>query len=104
MTRWAVKNRLDKLKFARQKLAHSYFSAAATVFQPELSDARMTWAKHSMLAILVDDFYDMGASQEEMDNLTQLVEKYVSIVSHLFLVPKLIFLFIYLCMYVYVCQ
>ncbi|KAF3446249.1 hypothetical protein FNV43_RR11428 [Rhamnella rubrinervis] len=81
LERWAVKNRLDKLKFSRQKLAYCYFSAAGTLFLPELSDARMSWAKHSMLSIVIDDFYDVGGSQEEMENLTQLVEKWDDIVS-----------------------
>lgn len=34
---------------------------------------------------MVDDFFDVGGSEEELINLIQLVEKYVSF-SHLFLV------------------
>ncbi|ONI11838.1 hypothetical protein PRUPE_4G128600, partial [Prunus persica] len=39
LSRWVVENRLDKLKFSRQKQAYCYFSAAANLFPPELSDA-----------------------------------------------------------------
>lgn len=73
--RWVKENRLDQLKFARQKLTYCYFSAAATLFSPDLSDARMSWAKNGVLTTVVDDFYDIGGSREELVNLIQLVEK-----------------------------
>ena len=72
-----MESRLDKLKFARQKLAYCYFSSAATLYSPELSDARISWAKNGVLTTVVDDFYDIGGSEEELANLIQLVEKYV---------------------------
>ncbi|XP_045799673.1 ent-kaurene synthase TSP4, chloroplastic isoform X2 [Trifolium pratense] len=74
--RWIVESRLDKLEFARQKLAYCYFSSAATLFAPELSDARISWAKNGVLTTVVDDFFDVGSSQEEQENLIQLVEKW----------------------------
>ncbi|KAF3974818.1 hypothetical protein CMV_001865 [Castanea mollissima] len=76
LARWITENRLDKLKFARQKLAYCYFSAAATLFSPELSDARISWAKNGVLTTVVDDFFDVGGSVEELVNLIQLVEKW----------------------------
>lgn len=79
MSRWIIENRLDKLKFARQKLAYCYFSAAATIFSPEQSDARLSWAKNSVLTTVVDDFFDIGGSEEELLNLIQLVEKYAAL-------------------------
>ncbi|KAL2475887.1 Ent-kaur-16-ene synthase [Abeliophyllum distichum] len=74
LERWVIENRLDKLSFARQKSAYCYFSAAATIFTPELSDARMSWAKNGVLTTVVDDFFDVGGSVEELKNLIQLVE------------------------------
>ncbi|PIA47659.1 hypothetical protein AQUCO_01400341v1 [Aquilegia coerulea] len=76
LERWVEENRLDKLKFARQKQAYCYFSAAATLFPPELSDARLSWAKNSVLTTVVDDFYDIGGSREELLNLIELLEKW----------------------------
>ncbi|XWS27629.1 hypothetical protein CRYUN_Cryun26dG0134000 [Craigia yunnanensis] len=76
LERWVQEKRLDKLKFARQKLAYCYFSAAATIFSPELSDARISWAKNGVLTTVVDDFFDVGGSEDELLNLIQLVEKY----------------------------
>lgn len=78
VNRWVVERRLDKLKFARQKEAYCYFSAAATLFAPELSDARMSWAKNGVLTTVVDDFFDVGGSEEELVNLIELIERYVS--------------------------
>ncbi|KAK8997118.1 hypothetical protein V6N11_020604 [Hibiscus sabdariffa] len=76
LERWVREKRLDKLKFARQKLAYCYFSAAATICSPELSDARISWAKNGVLTTVVDDFFDVGGSEDELLNLIQLVEKH----------------------------
>ncbi|KAL2330996.1 hypothetical protein Fmac_018577 [Flemingia macrophylla] len=76
ISRWVVENRLDKLEFARQKQAYCYFSSAATLFSPELSDARISWAKNGVLTTVVDDFFDVGATREEQVDLIQLVEKW----------------------------
>lgn len=70
-----MENRLDKLKFARQKCAYCYFSAATTIYAPELSDARISWAKNGILTTVVDDFFDVGGSVEELKNLILLFEK-----------------------------
>jgi acyclic sesquiterpene synthase len=68
--------KLDQLPFARQKLAYFYLSAAGTMFPPELSDARILWAKNGVLTTVVDDFFDVGGSKEELENLVTLVEMY----------------------------
>lgn len=71
-------SRLDQLPFARQKLAYFYLSAAGTIFSPELSDARIFWALNGVLTTVVDDFFDVGGSKEELENLVALVEMYDS--------------------------
>ncbi|XP_044468247.1 ent-kaurene synthase, chloroplastic isoform X3 [Mangifera indica] len=76
LERWVAQYRLDKLKFARQKLPYCYFSGAATLFSPELSDARISWAKNGVLTTVVDDFFDVGGSIDELENLVQLVKKW----------------------------
>ena len=38
-----------------------------------------------VLATVVDDFFDIGSSEEELVNLIQLVKKYVLPFSHSFL-------------------
>ncbi|KAK2654428.1 hypothetical protein Ddye_014284 [Dipteronia dyeriana] len=43
--RWVVEKRLDKLNYARQKIAYCYFSVTATLIFPELSDASMYFVR-----------------------------------------------------------
>ncbi|TVU15794.1 hypothetical protein EJB05_39332, partial [Eragrostis curvula] len=71
---WVKESRLDKLQFARQKLAYFYLSAAGTIFPPEQSDVRVFWALNGVLTTIVDDFFDVGGSKEELENLVILVE------------------------------
>uniref|UniRef100_A0A0D9VHD1 Uncharacterized protein n=1 Tax=Leersia perrieri TaxID=77586 RepID=A0A0D9VHD1_9ORYZ len=73
---WVKENRLDQLKFARQKITYCYLSGAATVFPPEMSDARTSWAKTAWLTAVVDDLLDVGGSKEERENIMELVEKW----------------------------
>ncbi|KAK9131608.1 hypothetical protein Scep_011136 [Stephania cephalantha] len=75
LERWFEKNRLDQLEFARQKLSYSYFSIASTIFPPELSDARMSWTKNTVLTTIVDDFFDFGGSQKELADLVSVFER-----------------------------
>ena len=69
-------SRLDKLEFARQKLDYCYFTGATTLYYPELSDVRIAFAKNMVLTTVVDDFFDVGGSEEELVQLIQLVERY----------------------------
>lgn len=61
-----VENRLEELKFVTQKTAYCYFSAALTFPYPELSEARISWTKSSILTGVVDDFFDVGGSMDEL--------------------------------------
>ncbi|XP_056165006.1 terpene synthase 6, chloroplastic-like [Syzygium oleosum] len=76
MKRWIKEKKLDKLKFAQYKWAYCYFSSAATMLPPQLSDARLCWAKHALLTAVVDDFFDFVGSAEELENLVQLFKKW----------------------------
>ncbi|XP_020277318.1 ent-kaur-16-ene synthase, chloroplastic isoform X2 [Asparagus officinalis] len=76
LEKWVKDNKLDRLEFARQKLAYCYLSTAATLFPPEMADARMSWAKNSVLTTVVDDFFDVGGSREELLNIIMLVERW----------------------------
>ncbi|KAK6933938.1 Terpene synthase, metal-binding domain [Dillenia turbinata] len=76
LQKWETQCRFAKLKFSRQWLGYCYLSAAATLFSPELSDARISLAKHSVLTCVADDFFDVGSSKEEQENLIELFEKW----------------------------
>lgn len=68
--------RLDELEFAKVMPLPVLFSAAATMFPSELSEARMAWSKNSILTTAVDDLFDVVGSREEMENLVALIDKY----------------------------
>ncbi|KAL6661775.1 hypothetical protein ACP70R_001159 [Stipagrostis hirtigluma subsp. patula] len=73
---WVKESRLDELKFARLMPAHALFTAAATMFPSQLSDARIAWAKKCLLVTVVDDFFDYEGSREETVNLVALIDKW----------------------------
>ncbi|KAF7005790.1 hypothetical protein CFC21_020890 [Triticum aestivum] len=75
--RWEKENRLHQLRFLRKgSLINCYLSAAATISAHEFSDARIACAKSIALVLVIDDFFDVGASKEEQENLIALVEKW----------------------------
>ncbi|KAK6930388.1 Terpene synthase, metal-binding domain, partial [Dillenia turbinata] len=76
LERWEREFRLDRLKYTRRKVVACALSAAATLFSPELSDVRISWIKHAVLAYVVDDFFDVGSSQQEQENLIHLLGKW----------------------------
>ncbi|KAK1653817.1 hypothetical protein QYE76_071622 [Lolium multiflorum] len=76
LERWVKENKLDQLIFARQRMKYCYLATAATLFPPELSDARISWAKNSVLINVVDDFFDVAGSTEELENLVALVKNW----------------------------
>ena len=49
----------------------------ADAFEPELSDARISYAQTCVLVTVVDDLFDNCAPREELVNLIQLVKKLV---------------------------
>ncbi|ONM14042.1 kaurene synthase2 [Zea mays] len=71
---WVKECRLDQLPFVRQNLAYFLLSAAGCMYSPELSEARTLCAKNGALITVVDDFFDVGGSKEELENLVMLVE------------------------------
>uniref|UniRef100_A0A0D9VHC7 Uncharacterized protein n=1 Tax=Leersia perrieri TaxID=77586 RepID=A0A0D9VHC7_9ORYZ len=73
---WAEDIGLYELKFARLMPLNAIFSSAATMFPPELSDARIAWSQNSLLTTAVDDLFDVGGSIEEMENFVALIDKW----------------------------
>ncbi|KAI4323264.1 hypothetical protein L6164_022884 [Bauhinia variegata] len=74
--RWILEHRIDKLGSPRNKMIYSFLAAASSVFSPELTDARLSWTKSGCLTIIVDDFFDLWASEEDMTKIIQLLEKW----------------------------
>ncbi|XP_052137658.1 ent-sandaracopimara-8(14),15-diene synthase, chloroplastic-like [Oryza glaberrima] len=74
---WVRQCRLDELKFARVMPLIVHFISTATMFAPELADARMALSQTSLLVTVYDDFFDCPeTSREEKENYIALVEKW----------------------------
>ncbi|KAI4323262.1 hypothetical protein L6164_022882 [Bauhinia variegata] len=74
--RWILEYRIDKLGSPKNKMIYSYLTAASKIVLPELSDARLSWVKNGCLTIVVDDFFDLWASEDDMTKIMQLLEKW----------------------------
>nr|BAW33508.1 ent-kaurene synthase like 10 [Oryza rufipogon] len=74
---WVKQCRLDELKFARVMPLIVHFISTATMFAPELADARMVLSQTSLLVTVYDDFFDCPeTSREEKENYIALIEKW----------------------------
>ncbi|KAK2987195.1 hypothetical protein RJ640_026475 [Escallonia rubra] len=76
LERWAKDTGLDHLEFARKRLLHFYFSSVTFLYSAELSDARFSWTTNCFLLTILDDFFDVEGSREELVNLIELIEKW----------------------------
>ncbi|XP_024525392.1 bifunctional isopimaradiene synthase, chloroplastic isoform X1 [Selaginella moellendorffii] len=74
--RWNEECDFGRLGFARQKEVLCFFTAAATMFQPELSMARIVWAQMSVLATVIDDFMDTHDSLDNLRNFCTAVKRW----------------------------
>ncbi|XP_071918528.1 class I diterpene synthase 2, chloroplastic isoform X2 [Coffea arabica] len=76
LERWYEKNELQSSRVPKRVLQSSYFMITADAFEPELSDARISYAQTCVLVTVVDDLFDNCAPREELVNLIQLVKKW----------------------------
>nr|XP_027080601.1 cis-abienol synthase, chloroplastic-like isoform X3 [Coffea arabica] len=76
LERWYEKNELQSSRIPKRVLQSSYFMITADAFEPELSDARISYAQTCVLVTVVDDLFDNCAPREELVNLIQLVKKW----------------------------
>ncbi|XP_050234623.2 ent-kaur-16-ene synthase, chloroplastic-like [Mercurialis annua] len=76
LERWVKICRFEELDFARVLLLNCYYTNSAVLVAPELADARISITKNCVLATVVDDFFDVAGSKEELENLVQLTQKW----------------------------
>ncbi|KAG0622099.1 hypothetical protein M758_3G072200 [Ceratodon purpureus] len=70
---WNASCKFRDLDFARQKSVECYFSGAATMFEPEMAQARLVWARCCVLTTVLDDYFDNGTPVEELQTFLQAV-------------------------------
>lgn len=59
--------------FGREKTTYCYFAIASSIPLPYDSDIRMIIAKSAVVITVSDDFYDMEASLDELNSLTDAI-------------------------------
>lgn len=70
---WNASCKFPDLEFARQKYLESYFSAAATLVEPDMAQARMVCAQCGVLITVLDDYFDNCAPLAELRIFLQAV-------------------------------
>ncbi|XP_022777367.1 (E,E)-geranyllinalool synthase-like [Durio zibethinus] len=73
---WCLKWGLSDMGFGREKTMYCYFAVSASISLPYDSDIRMMIAKSAILITVADDFFDMEASLNELNILTDAVRRW----------------------------
>ncbi|XP_075109541.1 cis-abienol synthase, chloroplastic-like [Nicotiana tabacum] len=76
MKRWFKDCKLEQVGFSEQYIYIFYFVIAALLFEPEYADARLAYAKYTLIITVVDDFFDCFVCKEELQNIIELVERW----------------------------
>jgi geranyllinalool synthase len=61
--------------FGREKTAYCYFAVAASTSLPQDSEIRMMVAKSAIVIAVADDFYDMEGSLDDLEKITDAVQR-----------------------------
>ncbi|KAL5976191.1 hypothetical protein ACLOJK_020521 [Asimina triloba] len=59
----------------RNKTVYCYFAVSAIAYNPSLKNLRMFVAKSAILITIIDDFFDMQGSVEELIQLTDAIQR-----------------------------
>nr|WBW04292.1 terpene synthase [Ficus erecta] len=79
LTRWWKDVGLgDRLSFARDRLIEYFFFATGIVFEPHLGYCREELTKAFALVAIIDDFYDIYGTLDELNLFTSAVQRWDS--------------------------
>ncbi|CAN0856410.1 Ent-kaur-16-ene synthase, chloroplastic [Linum grandiflorum] len=76
LMRWLKEYKLEELRLGKGKMGYCYLTAAAIIFAPEHSHARISCVKHGVISALIDEIYDLNGTPEEQLNLIHLLERW----------------------------
>ncbi|GFY91840.1 hypothetical protein Acr_08g0002360 [Actinidia rufa] len=74
--RWSKDWGLSDMGFGREKTTYCYFAIASSTNLPHDSIARMIVAKSAILVTVADDFFDMEGCLNDLQTLTQAVQRW----------------------------
>ena len=67
-----------KLAFSRDRSTEVYFLMLGTYYEPHFSNARKIFSKLFKTVSLVDDTYDAYGTIEELELLTDAIQRFVN--------------------------
>ncbi|RWR96468.1 diterpene geranyllinalool synthase [Cinnamomum micranthum f. kanehirae] len=73
---WTRDNGISSIGFGREKTVYCYFAMATTAYHPHLRAVRMTSAKNAILFTIIDDFFDVQGSMDELTRFADAVERW----------------------------
>ncbi|XP_071918653.1 viridiflorene synthase-like [Coffea arabica] len=77
ITRWGKGlESVSNFPYARDRFVECYFWAVGTLYEPQHSLARMTFAKVAALITMIDDIYDAYGTLDELQILTDSAERW----------------------------
>nr|UPQ49773.1 ent-copalyl diphosphate synthase [Selaginella wallacei] len=76
LKRWYQESKFSLCNFSLQKLVETYFSAAATIFEPELEPARIIWSQCWLISILVKEYFSTEGSVCELSDFVAAIERW----------------------------
>ncbi|KAK2969848.1 hypothetical protein RJ640_030157 [Escallonia rubra] len=76
LKRWSKVTGLCDMGFGREKTTYCYFAVAASSCLPRDSLVRMIVAKSAILITVADDFFDMKGALDELQELTEAVQRW----------------------------
>lgn len=77
MCRWWLELGVNKLGFSRDRLVEHYLWSCLMVPEPEYGFCRVMLTKITCMITLTDDVYDVFGTLEELELLTDFVERFV---------------------------
>lgn len=66
---------ISKLPYVRDRIVESFFWSVAVFDEPQYSRARIMLAKSFAMATILDDTYDSYATIEELELLTDAIQR-----------------------------
>ncbi|KAK3028505.1 hypothetical protein RJ639_038573 [Escallonia herrerae] len=76
LKRWSKDTGLSDMGFGREKTTYCYFAVAASSCLAHDSLVRMIVAKSAILITVADDFFDMKGTLDELQELTEAVQRW----------------------------
>nr|UPQ49770.1 ent-copalyl diphosphate synthase [Phaeoceros carolinianus] len=73
---WSLEHDFEKVSVSKEKVVEDFFSAAANIYEPQLSSARRVWAQSGVLTSILDDYFHTNTGIEELRQFQAAVDSW----------------------------